>query len=95
MRKLFFDQCILLEYFVQNKLDGQSLKDVHVDVVADSELLKNMQTIIINELKPNVSGSIFVTLAKHPDYKIVTTKLTSYLKFNVVEYAGDGKTIAT
>lgn len=92
LRKIFFDDYMVLEFSVSNALENSALSAVTVDLQFDSELLKTVQVLSINQIKTGESASIFVTLAKHPEYKIVTVSISSFLKFKITEFAADGKT---
>jgi len=73
-------------------LDSQVLCDVHVDLQFDSEDLKVMQVISLKQIKSNESGSVFITVAKNPEFKMIMANVQGFLKFKVQEFSGNNKT---
>lgn len=94
VRKIFMDEYILLEYVVQNTLDNHVLSDVHVEITFDTDDLKMMQVISLKQIKSGETGSVFVTVAKNPEFKIVMSTVQSFLKFRVSEYTSGGNKTA-
>lgn len=92
MRKILFDEYIVLEFSVKNTIESQVLSDVHVDMQFDTDDLKVMQMVSLKQIKSNDTGSIFITIAKNPEFKIIMANVQSFLKFKVTEYSGNNKT---
>lgn len=68
------------------------MADVHVDLQFDTDDLKTMQIISLKQIKAHETGSVFVTVAKNPEFKIVMGNVQSFLKFKVQEFSGSAKT---
>lgn len=92
LRKIFFDEYIVLEFSIKNTLDSQVLCDVHVDMQFDTEDLGVKQMVLLKQIKSNETGSIFVTVAKNPEFKIIMANVQSFLKYKVQEFSGNTKT---
>jgi len=88
LRKLFFDNYIVLEFIVGNTLEDTAIKNVSVETKYESEVLQTVQVISVKEIKTNTSASVLVSIAKHPEYKIVVCNFQAFLKYTVVEYVG-------
>ena len=65
--------------------------DVNVDVQLESDDLKIMQVISVNQIKTNDTASVFVTIAKNPELKVVITTVNSFMKFRIAEFSGTSK----
>lgn len=91
VKKILFDDYIVLEFAVKNTLENNVLFDVTVDLQFDSEDLKTMQIISINQIKTNDTASVFVTVAKNPEFKIIISNVSSFLKFRIAEFSGKTK----
>jgi len=92
VRKIFFDDYLVLEFNIKNTLDSQVLSDVHVELQFDSDDLKVMQVVSLKQIKSNESGSVFITVAKNPEFKIIMANVQGFLKFKVQEFSGNNKT---
>ena len=84
-----------MEFPIKNTLDNHVLSDVTVDIQLDTDGLQMMQVISVNQIKTNETASVFVTIAKDPEQKIVISTIASFLKFRIAELSGDGKTKIT
>lgn len=71
LRKIFFDDNIVLEFIVGNTLEDTTITDVRVELKFESEEMEEVQMVSVNEIKTNTSGSVFITIATHPEHKIV------------------------
>jgi len=91
VKKILFDDYIVLEFAVKNTLENNVLFDVTVDLQFDSEDLKTMQIISVNQIKTNDTSSVFVTVAKNPEFKIIIANVSSFLKFRIAEFSGNTK----
>lgn len=76
-------------------LENHVLFDVTVDVQIDVDDLKPMQIISVNQIKTHDTASVFVTVAKNPEFKIIIATINSFLKFKIAEFSSDGKTKLT
>jgi len=91
VKKILFDEYIVLEFAVKNTLENNVLFDVTVDLQFDTDDLKTMQIISINQIKTNDTSSVFVTVAKNPEFKIIIANVSSFLKFRIAEFSGNTK----
>jgi len=92
VRKIFFDEYLVLEFSVKNTLDSQVLCDVNVDLQFDTDDLKVMQVISLKQIKSGETGSVFITVAKNPEFKMIMSNVQGFLKFKVQEFSGNTKT---
>jgi hypothetical protein len=62
---------------------------VTADLQINNENLKITHIFAANEIKYNQTSSIFLVIARNPEMRIVTNTSNCFLKFKVVEVAGD------
>jgi coatomer protein complex subunit gamma len=92
LRKIFFDEYLLLEFNVTNTLSNHLLKDVTVDINFSNENLKIMTGTSVNEIKGGDSGNAYVVIAKNPELRVIPFTATDcFLKFKARDVGADGK----
>eukprot|EP01017_Pseudomicrothorax_dubius_P028770 TRINITY_DN3444_c0_g1_i1.p1 TRINITY_DN3444_c0_g1~~TRINITY_DN3444_c0_g1_i1.p1 ORF type:complete len:808 (-),score=249.76 TRINITY_DN3444_c0_g1_i1:153-2516(-) len=89
--KYMFDSFILLELKVRNKLVNQILKDVCAEIVLSTNDLKIAHIFKAELIRPDQTGSIFISIAKNPELRIILTKANCYLKYVVCETNSRGE----
>ena len=101
MRKLFFQEHLILEFSVTNRIPDTVLEEARVELKHDNERLKLMHIIPAKEIRHNETSDIFLGLqVQEPEDEeeesrfYATATLSSLLKYKVKELKG-GKVVST
>jgi len=92
LRKIFFDNYVVLEFNVTNTLADHVLREVNVEFNLQNDNLKLVNATSINEIRANDNSNCYLIIAKNPEFKILAFNSGDcFMKFKVREVGPDGK----